>query len=660
MAEVAVTTGRQRRNVVPDVCLLALVALLGLTLVAWPRSGLSRHVLIDDGLVISNAVLGACLGLSGYPVARARPGHPVGWLLLTAGLCYTASSCGFVTMAWLTEPGEQGAGWRVVAFVTSIGWAAVVGLLMPAALLMFPDGRLLGGAAWRAGAAVLLAGGALFAVRQSTAPAHLGSDLHVANLVTWPTATDLGGLGVIGDVLFAGIYPFTILVLVIRYRRGVERERRQVLWILLGTLLMTVCFAIGAAFFPDSWIGIYPIALVPAAIAIAIVREDLFDIRRATARAALYLALTGLAIATYAAMVAGTTAALSRRTPFGSAVIAALTVAIGFNPARVFLQRRIDRFLYGSRTDPAHAVARIVGRLEEPRLDAVLDAVCETLRLPWAEITAGLRVLARSGQPTATAHVMPLGDGEVLRVGLRSGEARLGPRDLEILTPVAHSLAVAVRAERTASDLVTARSELVTAREEERRRLGRELHDGVGSALAAVILTADAARRRGATDPKTGQLLADLGRQTRDVADEVRRLARELRPPILDSLGLEGALREYANLLAPLDVGVEVIELPRLPAAVEVAAYRIVTEALTNVVRHARATHARVVLRRDPSSMTILVEDDGQRGGIWTPGVGLTSMAERAAELGGTLCAGPRTDQPGGRVEAYLPRTDTP
>jgi signal transduction histidine kinase len=660
VAEVAVTTGRQRPNAVPGVCLLALVALLGLTLVAWPRSGVSHHILVDDALVISNAVLGACLGLSGYPVARARPDHPVGWLLLTSGLCYTASACGFVTMAWLTDPGEQGVGWRIVAFVTSIGWAAVVGLLMPAALLVFPDGRLLPGAAWRAGSAVALAAGALFAVRESTAPAHLGSQLHVANLVTWPAATNLGGLGVIGDVLFGCIYPFTVLVLVIRYRRGVDRERRQVLWILLGTLLMTVCFAIGAAFFPETWIGIYPIALVPAAIAIAIVREDLFDIRRATARAALYLALTGLAIATYAAVVAGTTAALSPRMPFGSAVIAALTVAIGFNPARIFLQRRIDRLLYGRRTDPAHAVARIVGRLEDPRLDAVLGAVCETLRLPWAEITADHRVLACSGQPTPTAHLMSLGDGGVLRVGLRSGEAQLGPRDLEILTPVAHSLAVAVRAERTASDLLTARSELITAREEERRRLGRELHDGVGSALAAVILTADAARRQDPTDPRTGDLLADLGRQTRDVADEVRRLARDLRPPILDSLGLEGALREYANLLSPLDVSVAVIDLPRLPAAVEVAAYRIVTEALTNVVRHAQATHARVVLPRDSASMTILVEDDGPGRGIWIPGVGLTSMAERAAELGGSLSAGPRADQPGGRVEAHLPWADSP
>jgi signal transduction histidine kinase len=661
MAEVVVTTRRHGRpHLVSDGCLLTLVVLLGLTLVAAPRSGLSHHVLVEDGLVISNAVLGACLALSGYPVARVRPDHPVGRLLLAAGLCYVASACGFVTMAWLTEPGEDGAGWRVVAFVTSIGWALAVGVLMPAALLVFPDGRLLPGSLWRAGSAVALTGGALFAVRSSTAPAHLGSGLHVANLLTWADAADLGVIGLVADVLFGFIYPFAVVVLVVRYRRGVDRERKQVLWLLLGTLLMTVCFMVGGAFSPDSWIGIYPIALVPAAIAVAIVREDLFDIRRATARATLYLTLTGLAIATYAAVVAGTTAALSRRTPFGSALLAALTVAIGFNPARTFLQRRIDRLLYGSRTDPAHAVARIVGRLEEPRLEAVLDAVCETLRLPWAVVSVDERVLARSGMPSASGHVLSLGDSGTLRIGLRSGEAQLSARDLEILAPVAHSLAVAVRAERTAADLRIARSQLVTAREEDRRRLGRDLHDGIGSALAAVTLTADAARRQGPEDPRTADLLADIGKQTRDVADEVRRLARDLRPPILDSLGLDGALREYATLLLPLDVAVDVVDLPRLPAADEVAAYRIVIEALANVVRHAGATEARVAVCLDRDTIAIVVEDDGSSHGPWLPGVGLTSMAERATELGGSFRAGPRAEGPGGRVEAHLPWAGIP
>ncbi|HEX5018692.1 MAG TPA: ATP-binding protein [Actinomycetes bacterium] len=160
--------------------------------------------------------------------------------------------------------------------------------------------------------------------------------------------------------------------------------------------------------------------------------------------------------------------------------------------------------------------------------------------------------------------------------------------------------------------------------------------------------------------PRTGELLADIGRQTRDVADEVRRLARDLRPPILDSLGLDGALREYATLLLPLDVAVDVVDLPRLPAADEVAAYRIVTEALTNVVRHARATKARVAVRIDHDTIGIIVEDNGPVRGPWLPGVGLTSMAERANELGGSFRAGPRGDQPGGRVEAHLPRAGTP
>ncbi|GAA4884498.1 response regulator [Actinomycetospora straminea] len=156
-------------------------------------------------------------------------------------------------------------------------------------------------------------------------------------------------------------------------------------------------------------------------------------------------------------------------------------------------------------------------------------------------------------------------------------------------------------------------------------------------------------------------ILAKLGVETRAEAvagaiGEVRRLVHDLRPPVLDQLGLVAAVRQQAERVAHDDgptVTVEADAVGTLPAAVEVAAYRVVSEAVLNVVRHAGARHATVAVRREPGALELLVVDDGDPGAPWTPGVGLTSMRERLAQLGGTLEAGATPD--GGRVRARLP-----
>ncbi len=219
---------------------------------------------------------------------------------------------------------------------------------------------------------------------------------------------------------------------------------------------------------------------------------------------------------------------------------------------------------------------------------------------------------------------------------------------------VTSSVAVAVQESLNSAALQEARESLVSAREEERRRLGRDLHDGVGPLLTAVTLKADAARRLLDTDPTAAATLLDeLGRQTTSGIEEIRRLAQALRPPVLDSLGLLGALEQHADTLGTLDVRVSGA-VPRLPAAVEVAAYRIATEALTNVVRHSCATAVTVVFTPVEHELRLVVQDNGRPvNGAWVSGVGLASMRERAGELGGTVVAGPQAT--GGRVEVTLP-----
>jgi signal transduction histidine kinase len=191
------------------------------------------------------------------------------------------------------------------------------------------------------------------------------------------------------------------------------------------------------------------------------------------------------------------------------------------------------------------------------------------------------------------------------------------------------------------SDLQRSRERLIAAREEERLRLRRDLHDGLGPTLAALVFKIGLIRASAQRDPeKTDRLLRELGGETKGAIDDIRTLVYGLRPPALDELGLVGAVREQAALLsetAEFEIAVESPDLPELPPAVEVAAYRIVTEALTNVVRHARATECRVSLQLDGGLVLEVADDgvglaDGARMGI-----GLRSMRERAAELGGSF-----------------------
>jgi signal transduction histidine kinase len=210
--------------------------------------------------------------------------------------------------------------------------------------------------------------------------------------------------------------------------------------------------------------------------------------------------------------------------------------------------------------------------------------------------------------------------------------------------------------------LLASRRRLVVAREEERRRLRRDLHDGIGPMLAAMTLKVDLARDMVRSDPEAADAaLASLKADTQSAVAEIRRLTRELRPPALDELGLADAIRQRAVELSAgtaeerVEISVESAgQLPRLDAGAEAAAYRIALEAMTNVVRHAGAHHCRVRLSGN-GALIVEVADDGAgfaagRGA----GVGMTSMRERCAELGGSLAV-ERTADGWTKVRAVLP-----
>ena len=233
-----------------------------------------------------------------------------------------------------------------------------------------------------------------------------------------------------------------------------------------------------------------------------------------------------------------------------------------------------------------------------------------------------------------------------------------------MLELLAGPLAVALHATALSAALQQSRVSIVAAREEERRRLRRDLHDGLGPALTGIAFKADAARNALPAGPaRASELLGALRADTTAAITDIRRLVNGLRPPALDDLGLIGSLRQQTDRLAQRPDGSSVAvclntpePLPALPAAVEVAAYRIITEAMTNAARHSGATRIDVLLAvAEGDGLRIEVRDDGHVPGPgWQPGFGLTSMRERAAELGGTCQAGP-DPAGGGRVIAALP-----
>ena len=292
----------------------------------------------------------------------------------------------------------------------------------------------------------------------------------------------------------------------------------------------------------------------------------------------------------------------------------------------------------------------------------------------------GLALSAATGAATEPRLRLPVvfqGDtlGELV-VSPRSPGERFSAGDRRLLEALARQAGVAAHAVLLAADLERSRLKLVLAREEARRRLGSDLHDGLGHRLTGLLRATE--RIAGlldgdsATDPAR-RALAELGQQTRAAIQEVRQLAHHLHPPELDLLGLVGALHEQADRYAStspggLHISVEApADLPALPTAVESAAYMIACEALTNVERHANASHCCLRLALVPpasedgldlSGATAVLElqitDDGR--GLQSPvgGLGLASMRERASELGGSCSVEP-VEPHGTRVCVRLP-----
>ena len=483
----------------------------------------------------------------------------------------------------------------------------------------------------------------------------------------------IAGCGVLGTLQWkndavGGAFGLTIGVALFshtwwRLERSADQERRALMWM---ALVVGACSLVtGLASFASeasvaSALSLALFALVGPALYVGVALPEIVDVRGLVVR----VVVLGVAVVAYLTLFVTLASFLEvvadRPLKVGALGLVGALVAMTFQPLQVMLRGVIDEILFGSRPNPLGAASEVAGRIGDDPLLA-LRAIREALVLPYAALRVDGTDLAVSG--TATTHTQSFvleGSSGELVVGLRPGDLTFSSDDEHVLRLTAPLLAQTLRARALAADLQESRGQTIAAIEEERRRLRRDLHDGLGPRLSGIAFTSDAARNLIRTDPAAADaLLRTLRAETVTAIEDIRRLVYAMRPPALDELGLVPALRQQAAGLQTLDgpLIVTVVapdDLPELPAAVEVAAYRIVVEALANICRHTSSPTANACLDLVAEGLTIAVEDEGGRSGTdWTPGVGLASMRERATELGGTLTFG--SADSGGRVEAVLP-----
>ncbi len=612
----------------------------------------------------SIVTVGAWVAIAAY-VLRRRPHDPAAQVMLVMGAAFLPG------MLWLWIGISDLYGGPMLALIGAyqpiyyLGIAAIVGLVA-----VFPRP-----APWAVRHRRLVIGALALPVLVSVII------LALAQLSNEPMLGWGSKLAVVEATLYIGGAVLLAVAVPLRYRSLADPADRRRLLLVMGTMAL-VTFAVigiwmlpsmawGAPLLPWSAAGAIGIA-IPVALAVAILRYGAFDLKLLVSRSLVYGGATAAIALIYVTLVGAAILVVHERFGFAVALLATGFVIVIAQPVRDGVQRTVNRVIYGDRDDPYQGIARLKERIEtalagEQVLPVVVETIASSLRLPYVAIeleqeNGPIIAVARGHAPAEPVAVPLVHQSELvgrLLVAPRTGEERLSETDHRLLSALATQVSAAIKTMQLDEELRRSRERLVAAREEERRRLRRELHDGIGPTLAGSLLQLQAARAALAADPRRAEeLLAKLETETREAIGEVRRVARDLRPPALDALGLVGALREQAgHFSADPALDVEVTTrgaLPKLPAAHEVAAYRIVLEALANVVRHADAKHCTIHLEAG-DTLVVTISDDGKGVAPAAPvGVGLRSMRERAAELGGTLQVQPR---PGGGtvVQASLP-----
>jgi signal transduction histidine kinase len=706
---------------------LLLDFLLTYDILSYPWQIRINHRILYPIYAVLTGVVSLVYPTIGALIVSRLPRNPIGWIFCGVGLLYqiqhfTLAYSNYALAESFALPWGQYVGW----FSTWIGFAGLIlaGIFL---MLLFPDGHLLS-RRWRIVMWAAILGATLAALADAFYPGRLVTHGYVEN--------PFGAMGVFGGWLTAyASLPVSKLLAsalllvstlaalfspLVRLRRASGDARQQLKWFLYAAMPAAVClsaFLVEAMisnyamivmfkmwstldinignksynlFYASSYVPAFALLILAVFTCVAILRYKLYDIDLLINRTLVYGALSACVIGTYMLAVVGLGVLFQVRGNPAISLLATVVVAVLFQPLRSRLQRSVNRLMYGERDDPSAVTSRLGRRIEatlapEAMLPTVVETIAQALKLPYVAILLkdgeGFRSAAAYGSPGAEPEALPLvyqreEIGRLVIASRAPGE-QFSTGDRRLLEDLARQAEVAVHAVRLTADLQRSRERLVTTREEERRRLRRDLHDGLGPTLASFALKLEGVRKLVRRKPEDAEvLLSRLTEQTQDTVMDVRRLVYGLRPPALDDLGLVAAIRQQAEshgfvaheafsgatgdgvsgetgLVFSLEAPGN---MPTLPAAVEVACYRIAQEAITNVARHAYAKTCRVRLSvdRGASVLELEITDDGAGiPGDRVAGVGLSSMRERAEELGGTCKVEPGP-QGGTRVLARL------
>jgi signal transduction histidine kinase len=642
--------------------------------VAAPDHG--PGVELGPGFGATYTVAGLAFALCALVVARSDPQQRFGWALLPIAAVWALDgfSQSFVRVSVTADGADPGSN-LALWFLNRFG--AVLPLGIAALLLIFPTGRFLPGWLGRLGIASL--GGmvvgiliVILAPADSTPDvAHLPPDIDFDYLALSPLGGAADVLRPLSGILTAIGVLVAMATALLRYRRSAGADRDRMRWLVWAILVMALTIAVVSVADIGGAVDavIVTVAVLPvAAMTVGVVRPTVVPVEDLLVRTLVLGAVALCLLGVDLLVVALLSHALGDLDQRQLVTVVLLVTALGYGPLRQRLFRLVQAWILGSRGNRYDVMAGLAASLESfddgpAQLGAVAHAVADAFGVRYVAVEVdrpgGERLTATFGDRPTEVRTLPIAfrDTEVGRLVLpaRGLRSRLSSRDEKLLGDLVRQAATAARTSRLADELQSSRERLVNTREDERHRIRRDLHDGLGPAMAGVVYQLETARLLVDSEPaRAGAQIDAVRGQVQEIVADVRRLVHELRPPALDDRGLVGAIRQLAES-QPLPIEVEADELGSLSAAVEVAAYRIVAESLTNVTRHAEATSARVRLERTDTDLAVEIRDDGVGiGEDVQAGVGLLSVRERAAELGG------RTDvncppEGGTVVRAVLP-----
>lgn len=646
---------------------LAVVALLVASLVGYGWF-LGFHV--DNA---HNGLIAASFVAVGLYVVRMRPRHREGWLFVAVGVVHAVMFFGR----------QYGRVEGVLPAASWIGWLGVWPLPLAIALtgwtfMAFPHGRMLS-PGWRHAGVVMLAVGSVMATMSALWPVE-----HVRIGLVAPFPLELPGAEgaarfwphmLPSYALFQMLWTAAVVV---RLRRARGDEARQMRWLVYATLMATVLLVTGLVVFRSPIYGVLAVPLIPAAAGIAILKYRLYDIDPVINKTLVVGFLVLVVTTGYVAFVVGVGALIPTGTGWLSLLTTAV-VAVVFEPLRRRAQKLADRLVYGERATPYEALSRLSAHLDAAP-DELLDGIAATIANAFGAtevviwVGGEARLLPLAGWPDrhdllAPSRLAELERGPlrhvrpVLHQGIVRGAITLGKPAGEALTPAEDRLlgdlvaqvGLVIAQHQQAQELQATARRLVTAEDAARRKIERDLHDGAQQRLVTMGLElgslAEQAKATG--DPELAARVKDVRAQLLDATADLRELARGLHPMVLTQTGLEAALRVLADR-STIPVRMTVALVGRMPREVEVTAYYLVSEALTNAARHSGAEVVTVEVAEAAAGLHVYVSDDGCGGARQGDGSGLQGLADRLAAVGATLTI----DSPAGggtRIGTVLP-----